>query len=54
MPCVMAILAILIAAGRSPALLPHDRASGTSGIAAEAAGKALMSITAPNAARPAG
>src|SRR5215813_13166196 len=50
----MAVLAILIAAGCTPSLRPHDRARGTSGIAVESAGKAIISITARNAARPAG
>src|SRR5215470_2234012 len=50
----MAVLAILIAAGCTPALRPHDRARGTSGIAVESAGKGIISINARNAARPAG
>ena len=50
----MVILAILIAAGCTPSLRPHDRARGTRGIAVESAGKAVISITAHNAARPAG
>src|SRR6516162_8561459 len=48
------ILAILIAAGCTPSRRPHDRARGTRGIAVESAGKAVISITAHNAARPAG
>ena len=50
----MVILAILIAAGCTPSLRPHDRARGTRGIAVESAGKTVISITAHNAARPAG
>jgi hypothetical protein len=51
---VMAILAILIAAGGTPALRPHDRARGTSVIAVESAGKAMISITACNTSLPGG
>lgn len=36
------------------ALRPHDHPRGTSGIAVESAGKAMISITTRNAARPAG
>jgi hypothetical protein len=50
----MAVLAILIAAGCTPSLRPHDRARDTSVIAVESAGKAMISITARNVARPAG
>src|SRR5437763_433637 len=50
MLCVMAILAILIAAGCTPSLRPHDRVRGTSGIAVESPGKAMISITPRNAA----
>src|SRR5262245_21031053 len=50
----MAILAFLIAVGCTPSLRPHDRARGISVTAVESAGKAMISITARNAARSAG
>jgi hypothetical protein len=40
--------------GVTPSLRPQDRARGTNGIAVESAGKAMISITARYAARPAG
>jgi hypothetical protein len=54
MLCVMAVLAILIAAGCTPWLRPHNLGRGTKCIAVGSAGKAMISITARNAARPAG
>ena len=45
---------ILIAAGCTPSLQPHDRARGTSVIAVELAGKAMISITTCNTGLPGG